>query len=191
MVGFCENSLTFSWGRQSIDNCLATIRPRGSKNGLRSKLWDGSHCIDSAYSRTYFCIYLFSGMITLVFASPPVVTAVDARGLFLPCSSKEWNSKTHTTSVPSSQLLYDSEMMALWSGNPLHCNAFGIRILTTSIFLEIWQAQHGYGSWLPGNWRERNYIVLVYLQNHISFALHVIIHRNWAYSRLPLKTAIH
>ena len=130
-------------------------------------------------------------MITLVFASPPVVTTVDARGLSLPCSSDKWNSKTPTTSMSFSEILYDSAMMALLSGNPLHCSAFGIRILATSIFLEIWQAQHGYGSRLPRDWRERHYIVLGYLQNHINFALHVIICWNRAYSRLPLKTATH
>ena len=130
-------------------------------------------------------------MITLVFASPPVVTAVDALGLPLPCSSDEWNSKTHTTLISSSEILYDSAMIALWSGNPLHCSAFGIRILATSVFLEIWQAQHGYDSWFPGDWRDRYYIVLEYLQNHINFALQVIIHRNRAYSRLSLKTATH
>jgi hypothetical protein len=130
-------------------------------------------------------------MITLVFASPPVVTTVDPRGLSLPCSSDEWNSKTHGASMPSSGLLYDSAVMALWSGSPLHCSAFGIRILATSVFLEIWQTQHGHGSLLPGDWRERHYIVLGCLENYINFALHVTLHRNRPYIRLPLKMATH
>ena len=119
-------------------------------------------------------------MITLVFASPPVVTTVDARGLSLPCTSNEWNSRTHPTSISSSEILYDSAMMALWSGNRLPSSAFGIRILATSVFLEIWQAQHGHGSWLPGDWKERHYVVLGCLQNHINFALNV------SHTQIPL-----
>ena len=104
-----------------------------------------------------------------MFASPPVVTTVDARGLSLPCSTDDWNAKINAlTWVPPETCLYDDAMMALWSGKSLQCSAFGVRILATSVFLEIWQAQHGHGSWLPENWKERHYIVLEFLQKHIN-----------------------
>jgi hypothetical protein len=113
-------------------------------------------------------------MVTLMFASPPVVTTVDARGLVLPCFTEEWTSKANAnTWAPPSSPLYDDAMMALWSGKPLTCSPFGIRILANSIFLEIWQAQHGHGSWLPGDWKERHYIVLECLQSHVKTALNV------------------
>jgi len=125
-------------------------------------------------SRTYFCVYMFSGSITLIYACPPVVTTVDARGLILPCSSEDWKRQSDTSSwTPPTSTLYDEAMMALWSGQPINCSPFGIRILATSVFLEIWQAQHGHGSWLPEDWKERHYIVLQCLQNHIGTVLSV------------------
>ena len=141
--------------------------------------------------RTYFCIYLFSSSITLMFASPPVVTTVDARGLSLPCSTDDWSAKINAlTWVPPETCLYDDAMVALWSGKSLQCSAFGVRILATSVFLEIWQAQHGHGSWLPENWKERHYIVLDFLQKHINTSWNVRSLHHTANSRLFQRMAI-
>jgi len=119
--------------------------------------------------RTYFCIFMFSGCMSLIFATPPVVTTADARGLLLPCSTDDWSLESDPQNwTPPSSTLYDDAMMALWSGTPSDCSAFGVRILATSIFLEIWQAKHGHGPWLPENWKERHYIVLETFQAHIG-----------------------
>src|SRR5579862_5179609 len=76
--------------------------------------------------RTYFCIYTLSGLITLIFASPPVVTTVDARGLLLPCNTAEWGAQVNAmTWVPPHSVLYDEAMMALWSKKPIPCSEFG------------------------------------------------------------------
>ena len=111
---------------------------------------------------------MFSGGMTLLFATPPVVTTADARGLLLPCSTDEWTFEVDSGDwTPPSSTLYDDAMMALWSGTPSDCSAFGVRILANSVFLEIWQAKHGHGLWLPEDWKERHYIVLQTLQSHI------------------------
>jgi len=104
-----------------------------------------------------------------MFASQPVVTTVDARGLSLPCTTAEWTTKINAMNwMPPSSVIYDDAMMALWSGKPISCSEFGLRILASSVFLEIWQAQHGHGSWLPEDWRERHYIVLERLHKFIE-----------------------
>ena len=147
------------------------MRFRNPKTGLNWRRFVGRSSIYITNFRTYFCIYLFSGSITLIFAAPPVVTTVDARGLSLPCATQEWTSNVDAMAwTPPATCLYDDAMMSLWSGKPVRCSAFGVRILATSVFLEIWQAQHGHGSWLPENWRERHYIVLECLQKHINTA---------------------
>lgn len=106
---------------------------------------------------------------TLVFAISPVVTTADARGLPLPCSTEDWVAEVdpkHWT--PSSTPLYDDAMLALWSGTPCDCSALGYRILADSVYLEIWQAQHGHGPWLPENWRDRHYDVLEAIKSHLK-----------------------
>ena len=119
--------------------------------------------------RTYFCIYLFSGSITLMFASPAVVTTADPRGLALPCFHDEWTLKKDATNwLEPRSVFYTDAMIALWSGKPYHCSPFGERILATSVFLEIWQAQRGHGPWLPEDWKEKHYTVLERLRNHIE-----------------------
>src|SRR5262245_46411327 len=110
-------------------------------------------------------------MITLVFASPPAVTAVDARGMLLPCSTDDWaatGTTNATTWAPPTTLFYEDATIALRSRKPVRCNAFGLRILATSAFLEIWQAQHGYSPWLPENWQERHYTILTTLSEAID-----------------------
>jgi len=105
----------------------------------------------------------------MMFASPPAVTTVDARGLSLPCSTTEWNGPFNEIAwMPPKLFLYEDAMVALWSGKPLLCNSFGVRILATSVLLEIWQAQHGHGSWLPENWKERHYTVAAHLLRSIE-----------------------
>lgn len=119
--------------------------------------------------RTYFCIYILSGLVTLIFAAPPAVTTVDARGLALPCATSDWMAKVDAMNwIAPKSVLYDEVMIALWSKKPVHCSEFGVRILSASVFLEIWQAQHGHGSWLPEDWRERHYIVLECLHDFIE-----------------------
>jgi hypothetical protein len=114
-------------------------------------------------------------MVTLVFAAPPVVTTVDPSGLFLPCSTDDWTVEGDETAwIPPTVTLYDDAMKGLWSGQPLLCSTFGVRILATSIFLEIWQAQRGHGAWLGLDWKERHYVVLETLQNHINTAWNVL-----------------
>jgi hypothetical protein len=123
--------------------------------------------------RTYFCIYLFSGTVTMVFASPPVVTTVDPRGILLPCKSREWDVKSTDSTIPSPGMKYDDAMATLWSGTSVHVSEFGLRVLANSVFLEIWQSEHGHDSWLTENWRERHYIVLDAFHEQISRALDV------------------
>ena len=123
-----------------------------------------------------------------MFASPPVVTTVDARGLSLPCSADGWNAEINALAwVPPETCLYDDSMMALWSGKELQCSAFGVRVLATSVFLEIWQAQHDHGPWLPENWKEKHYIVLEFLQKHINVPSPLNL---TAYRRASLKREI-
>lgn len=136
---------------------------------------------------------MFSGGMTLLFATPPVVTTADARGLLLPCSTDEWTFEVDRRDwTPPSSTLYDDAMMALWSGTPSECSAFGIRILANSVFLEIWQAKHGHGPWLPEDWKERHYIVLQTLQSHIrqeDVCAHNI--RNWLTFRFTVTNVTH
>jgi hypothetical protein len=105
----------------------------------------------------------------MMFASPPAVTTVDARGISLPCSTADWTPPFNEIAwTPPKPHVYEDAMVALWSGKPLPCSAFGVRILATSVFLEIWQAQHGHDSWLPDNWKERHYIVVDCLRQCID-----------------------
>src|SRR5277367_6667058 len=104
---------------------------------------------------------MFSGGMTLLFATPPVGTTADARGLLLTCSTDEWTFEVDPRGwTPPSSTLNDNAMMALWSGTPSDCGAFGMRIHTNSFFLEIWLAKHSHGLWLSEDWKERDYIVL-------------------------------
>jgi len=124
-------------------------------------------------TRTYFCIYLFSATITMVFASPPVVTTVDPRGLSLPCRSHEWNAKTPNSTVPHPSMKYDDAMATLWSGTSVPVSELGMRILATSVFLEIWQSQNGNDSWVSENRKEKYYVVLEAFHDQIT-ALNVL-----------------
>lgn len=101
------------------------------------------------------------------------MTTVDPRGILLPCKSREWDIKNADSIIPAPGMKYDDAMATLWSGTPVRVSEFGLRVLATSVFLEIWQSQHGHDSWLTETWRERHYVVLDSFHDQISRALDV------------------
>ena len=98
---------------------------------------------DEGCRRTYYAVYIFSGLLTLTYNHTPAISSNEFENLELPSTEAMWNLNIDEESWP--ELLEGAQAPSfmdahdkLFQGDSLRYSAFATRVMINALFLEVW-----------------------------------------------------
>lgn len=99
---------------------------------------------DEGAKRTFFAVYIFFGLLTLMYNYTPVISYNEFDAIPLPCSETLWGLDNEDEQAWQEQLgmaampSFKEAHSTLFKGDTLRYSAFAARIMINALFLEVW-----------------------------------------------------
>lgn len=139
-----EPSLSFVEGTKTLLSSLASQRVLEVEN---LEFGWSNWIMQESSRRTYFAVFVLYGTMTCLFNHGPAFRNADIRhNLTLPCSESLWNASfssepewlhAYSQSIPPQS--FRSSLDALCGSGETHASHYGLRILGTALFFEVWE----------------------------------------------------